>query len=364
MKVVVTGGAGLIGSHVVDLLRARGDEVGILDSLEPVTHPNGKPSWVPAEAKFFYGHVQNAATARQAMRGCDAVIHLAAFGGFAPDAASKMTAANALGTTVVMEAARAVGVRKVVVASSQAVYGHGTVWHGDGFLPAWRDPHRLANAEWGGVSVRLPMSEDDPINLQTLYALSKFYAEHAALMLGAEFGIPTVALRFALTYGPRQSVSNPYTGICSIFATRLLNGLPPLIYEDGMQTRDFTYVEDVARACLLAADDSRADGQVLNVGTGVATTVMDFARLLQGELGGPDPVCSGEYRPGDARHVVCDSSRLRALGWEPEVWVADGVRRYCEWFREEAAGAEVPDVGTAMREAGVVRSIHAKEVRA
>lgn len=365
MKVCVTGGAGLVGSAVVDLLLARGDEVRILDNLEPVTHPDGKPPWVPADAEFIRGYVQNKATVALAVKGCDVVFHQAAFGGFAPDAASKMAASNALGTVTVMEAARKANVRKVVVASSQAVYGYGTVWNGDGYeLWGPRDPDRLANAEWenigwGGVPESHPMVEDDPVDLPTPYALSKFYTERAALMLGAEWGLPVVALRYALTYGPRQSVSNPYTGICSIFATRIVNGLPPVIYEDGRQTRDFTYVGDVAAANLLVADDPRADGGVFNVGTGVGTSVMEFACLLQDALGGgPAPVCSGEYRPGDARHVVCDASKLRELGWEPQTPVGEGVKRYAAWFLADGRATAVPD-GNAMRDAGIVRSVHA-----
>ncbi len=362
-----------MGSHLVDLLLERGWEVRILDNLEPVTHPAGKPPWVPAEAEFVQGWVQTPVTVERAVKGCDVVFHQAAYGGFAPDAASKMTAANALGTVAVMEAARQAGVRKVVVASSQAVYGYGIgVPFPEGSMPtpprfpfAPRDPDRLANADWSQRSFRgrflhpARLREDDPVDLPTPYALSKHYAEKAALMLGAEFGIPTVALRYSLAYGPRQSVSNPYTGICSIFATRLANGLPPVIYEDGQQTRDFTYVTDVAAANLLVAEDDRADGKVFNVGTGVGTTVMDFAKLLQGELGGPAPECSGDYRPGDARHVVCDASRLRGLGWEPQVTVAEGVARYAEWFLSEGAPSNVPDVGNLLRDAGVVRSVHA-----
>lgn len=370
MKACVTGAAGLVGSHLADLLLEHGYEVRILDSLEPVTHPHGKPPWVPADAEFIRGAVQNRATVEHALEGCELVFHQAAFGGFAPDVASKMTASNALGTVTVMEAARQAGVGKVVVASSQAVYGFGQgecELHGRASL--WRAPEALQDASWEALcpwrGCRVPLrplrlTEDDEARAQvTPYALSKLYTEHMALMLGADWNLPVVALRYALTAGPRQSVSNPYTGICSIFATRLANGLPPVIFEDGLQTRDFTYVEDVAEANLLVAEDDRANGQVLNVGTGVGTTVMDFARMLQGVIGGPDPVCSGEFRPSDARHVVCDSTRLQALGWEPLVPVEVGVKHYAEWFLAEGRTGRVPDAVAELRGAGIVRSVHA-----
>ena len=261
MRALVTGGAGLIGSHLVDLLLERGYAVRILDNLDPVTHPAGKPPWVPADAEFVEADVRDAGALWRATVGCDVVFHQAAFGGFAPEP-SKMLDVNATGTARVMEAARRCGVRKVVVASSQAVYGHGEAacpecWGGS----ARRSLEQLAEGRWeplcprcGNVATSLKLREASenrpptPIDVPSAYAVSKYAAERLALNLGDEWGLPVVALRYALTYGSRQSLSNPYTGICSIFATRLLNGLPPWIYEDGQQTRDFTYVSDVAAA--------------------------------------------------------------------------------------------------------------------
>lgn len=354
-----------MGSWLSDALLARGDEVVILDNLDPVTHPNGKPSWVPAEAEFLPGDVRIPHDVKLAVSGCDVVFHQAAFGGFAPEPA-KMTAVNALGTANVLAACRAAGVRKVVVASSQAVYGSGRFDCAEGWTgPGTRTAEQLGRGDW---DVRCPSghvarvrgfgaSEDDPVELPSAYALSKHYAERLALTLGAEWNMPVVALRYSLVFGPRQSVSNPYTGICSIFSTRLLNGLPPVIYEDGLQIRDFTYVADVAAANLLVADDARADGKVFNVGTGVGTSVLDFARMLAAAYGvDVEPELSGEYRPADARHLVTDASRLRALGWAPTVGVDEGVRRYAEWFVEQPRGADRFEAARLeMRQAGIVR---------
>jgi dTDP-L-rhamnose 4-epimerase len=174
-----------------------------------------------------------------------------------------------------------------------------------------------------------------------VYALSKYFEERLTLALGREWSIPAVSLRYALTYGPRQSIFNPYTGICSIFSTRLINGLPPVIYEDGRQTRDFVFVEDVARANVLVMEDDRANGQVFNVGTGKGTTVMEFACLLRDAYDAKvDPVTPGEFRPMDFRHLIADNSKITALGWKPTVPVAEGVRRYADWIMSRPRPAE------------------------
>jgi dTDP-L-rhamnose 4-epimerase len=176
--------------------------------------------------------------------------------------------------------------------------------------------------------------DESRVNPLTPYALSKYMNEIVSLGLGKLYGIPTVALRYSLTYGPRQSLFNPYTGITSIFSTRILSGNPPVIYEDGRQTRDFVFVEDVARANLLAAENQAADFQVFNVGTGVATSVLEFVKLLNETYGKEvQPLLRNEFRPGDFRHLVSDSHRLRCLGWAPEVSLDQGLKRYAQWIR-------------------------------
>lgn len=370
MRALVTGGAGLIGSHLADLLIERGHEVRIIDNLDPLTHPNGRPPWVNPQAEFLLGDILR--RSHEAVHGCDVVFHQAAFGGFAPGC-SKATSVNALGTARLLDACRHAGVSRVVVASSQAVYGHGHYYCGGCddahyFGAGEREPERLEAGRWeplcpfedGAVDPAL-LRESDLTAPPSVYALSKLYTEQLALLWGAQQQVPVVALRYALTYGPRQSVSNPYTGIASMFATRLLAGQPPVVYEDGLQTRDFTYVGDVARANLLVAEEERAEG-VYNVGTGVRTTVLDFAQTLRSALysGSIDGLYTGPieagrlYRPADARHIAVDASRVRALGWEPEVDLHAGVGRYAEWF-VESGGGPVVDAEPELRAAGVVR---------
>jgi dTDP-L-rhamnose 4-epimerase len=305
MKALVTGGAGMIGSHLVDRLVQAGWDVVILDNLEPVTHPNGAPDWLNREARFIEGDVSDQYTVFSAASGCDVIFHQAAYGGFDPGADKQMLLANALGTMNVLHAARAMNVGKVVLASSQAVYGD----------PGWD-----------------PVRELDPLRPTTPYGLSKLYAEQYALQYGAKHDVPVVALRYALTYGPRQSPWNPYTGIASIFSRRILRGEAPYIYEDGGQTRDFVYVSDVVAANLLVANDDQAIG-AYNVGTGVPTTVKRFAELLCAAYESPlVPFISGEKRAGDARDMITNPTRLRALGWSPSVPIEEGIRRFAEWF--------------------------------
>lgn len=351
MKALVTGGAGLIGSHIVDLLLGKGYEVRVFDNLEPTTHLEGKPDWVPDDVEFVQGDMRSIDDVERAVTGSDVIFHQAAYGGFAPEL-TKMTDVNATGTSRIFEVIRTKGldVRKVVTASSQAVYGEGKyVCDVCGpCYPEQRQLEQLERGEWEmrcpscGMQTRgAPIEETAPLKFTGVYALSKHFEEQLTLSLGREWGIPAVALRYSLTYGPRQSIFNPYTGVCSIFSTRLLNGLPPVIYEDGRQMRDFTFAGDVARANVLVMEDDSIDGEVFNVGTGVGTTVMELACLLRDAYGvDVDPATQGEYRPMDFRHLMADNSKLRARGWEPAVPVADGVRLYADWILSKQQPAE------------------------
>lgn len=351
MKALVTGGAGLIGSHIVDLLLREGYEVRILDNLEPCTHVEGKPEWVPAEAEFMQGDVRNIDDIERALKGVEIIFHQAAYGGFAPEL-TKMTDVNACGTARIFEIIRTRGlnIKKIVTASSQAVYGEGS-YSCSSCGPCSPEPRSIAQLDRGEWELKCPTCgapvggaptpEEAPLKFTSLYALTKYFEERLTLALGREWGIPAVALRYSLTYGPRQSLFNPYTGICSIFSTRLLNGLPPLIYEDGKQTRDFVFVGDVARANLLALNRDEANYRVFNVGTGQATPVMEFASMLRDAYGVKvDPKTQGEYRPMDCRHLVANNSKIRSLGWQPTVTVREGVQRYAEWILSKPRPAE------------------------
>lgn len=342
-KVLVTGGAGLIGSHIVDELLHRGYEVRVLDNLEPCIHLEGRPSWTTSDVDFHHGDVRSHDDVEKALAGVEVVFHQAVYGGFAPELV-KMADVNMTGTARIFEIIRTRGlnIRKIVTASSQAVYSEGRyecAEHGF-FLGSGRPVAQMQAGDWevkcpqcGGAGQSRPISEEVPVKVGNIYALSKHFEERLTLGLGREWGIPAVALRYGLTYGPRQSIFNPYSGICSIFSTRLLNGKAPVIYEDGCQTRDFTFVGDVARANVAVLENPAADYEVFNVGTGLGTPVLEFARHLARaydvEIA---PETPGEYRPIDIRHLVLDNARLRALGWSPTVPVEEGVRRYAEWI--------------------------------
>ncbi len=342
-RALVTGGAGLIGSHLVDLLLREGWQVRILDALEPQTHRHGKPSWIPVAAQFVSGDIRERAVVSEALRDIDVVFHQAAYGGYMPDI-SKYVHVNSFGTAQLLEIIRDenLPVRKVIVASSQAVYSEGAAQcptHGLVF-PTVRPLAQLRTGDW---TVHCPLCaarttptatpEHAPIGGETVYALTKVDQEKLVLMWGQQTGIPTVALRYSCTYGPRQSIFNPYTGVIAIFCTRLLNEQPPVLYEDGQQTRDMCYVEDIARANLLAAMTDALDGQPVNVGSGQATTVRAMAEMIADALGKPImPVVNGEFRPGEMRYLTSDISRACSVGYEPQVGLPTGIARYLDWI--------------------------------
>ena len=348
---LVTGGAGLIGSHIVDLALAEGWQVRILDNLQKQTHRDGKPSWIPAEAEFIQGDVRNRRTWERALDGIDVVFHEAAYGGYMPEIA-KFIDSNGVGTALMLETIRDrhLPVRKVVVASSQAVYNEGAYScpeHGR-FYGTTRPIARLEQGDWdvhcptcGRPAIPAPTDEEAPTGGENVYAISKMIQERLVISWGRATGIPAVALRYSCTYGPRQSLFNPYTGVIAIFCTRLVNDLPPVVYEDGRQSRDLVYVEDVARANLLVAANPAANGQVFNVGTGQAAAIGDLATLLAERLGKPiAPLLPGEFRPGEMRALISDASRIGALGFAPRVSLGEGIDRYLAWVRAQGPIAE------------------------
>jgi len=348
---LVTGGAGLIGSHIADQALAAGWDVRILDNLQPRTHRTGLPAWVPPAAEFVRGDVRHRRVWERALDGVDVVFHEAAWGGYMPQIA-KFIETNGVGTALMLETIRdrRLPVRKVVVASSQAVYNEGAYDcpdHGR-FYGTPRPIARLARGEYdvvcpicGAASAPAPIDEEAPIGGANVYAISKLVQERLTLSWGEATGIPAVALRYSCTYGPRQSLTNPYTGVIAIFCTRLVNGRPPVVYEDGRQSRDLIFVEDVAAANLLVATDPRADGRVFNVGTGQAVAIADLANLLACRLGvAIEPLLPGEYRPGEMRALISDNGRIGALGFAPKTALAVGIDRYLDWVREQGEIAD------------------------
>jgi dTDP-L-rhamnose 4-epimerase len=370
---LVTGGAGLIGSHIVDLLIEEGWRVRIFDNLEPNTHRNGRPPWVNKAAEFVEGDMRDRAHIAAALEGVEVVFHQAAYGGYMPEI-SKYVGVNSFGTAQMLEVIRDenLPVRKIVVASSQAVYseGAGVCREGHGLVfPAVRPVEQLRAGDFSvhcpycdRRTTPAPTPEGAPIGGETVYAITKVDQERLVLTWGRQTGVPTVALRYSCTYGPRQSIFNPYTGVIAIFCTRLLNGQPPVLYEDGEQTRDFSFVEDIARANLLAATTDKLDGLAVNVGSGEATGIREIARLIADALNVPiQPVAQGEFRPGEMRHLISDTTLIRAAGYEPRVSLAEGIGRYIEWIgrqmdvRDYFAAAE-----TLLRAKGVVHRVGAK----
>lgn len=370
-RALVTGGAGLIGSHVADLLLGEGWSVRILDNLEPNTHRKGRPAWLPAAAEFIEADIRDRAATRAALARVDVVFHQAAYGGYMPEI-SKYVHVNSLGTAQMLEIIREenLPIKKIVVASSQAVYSEGAARcpsHGLVFPPI-RTVAQLSAGDFtvhcphcDGATTQAPTPEHAPVGGETVYAITKVDQERLVLTWGRQTGTPTVALRYSCTYGPRQSIFNPYTGVIAIFCTRLLNGLPPILYEDGAQTRDFSFVEDIARANLLAATTDKLDGLPVNVGSGRAVTIREIAEHISDALGiRVAPVARGEFRPGEMRHLTSDTTRIAAAGYQPQVDLAAGIGRYLDWVRAQSDVRDYfSEAENILRDRGIVQRVTA-----
>jgi dTDP-L-rhamnose 4-epimerase len=353
MRALVTGGAGFIGSHLVDALLADGYEVTVFDSLVPQVHgdTHTPPSHLNRNAEVIVGDIRDFDALTRVVRRADVILHQAAAVGPGQSmyAVGHFVSVNSGGTAALCEilAQRQHHVSKVLVASSMTIYGEGRYeCPVDGPLsPPPRPEAQLQARHWGvfcatcGTELRpLPTDEDKPLRPTSVYATTKRDQEELVLNVCGAYDIPAVALRYFSVYGPRQALSNPYTGVAAIFASRILNGEPPLIFEDGLQTRDFVHVSDVVQANLLALRSSAADGEVLNVGTGRSTTMVQLAELLRGHLGRPEvePEIVGRFRQGDIRHCSADISRIRErLGYEPKVALEDGMADLTAWARDE-----------------------------
>src|SRR5256714_6932537 len=346
-RALVSGGAGLIGSHVADLLAREGWRVRILDNLEPNTHKRGKPAWINRDAEFVQGDLRDRGTIENALRDINVIFHQAAYGGYMPEMA-KYVHVNSLGTAQMLELIREknLPIKKVIVASSQAVYNEGAgecPKHGLVF-PRVRAVEQLQRGDWSvrcpicnEPTTSVPTPEEAPVGGETVYGLTKVDQEKLVLLWGKQVGIPAVALRYSCTYGPRQSIYNPYTGVIAIFCTRLLNNLSPVLYEDGEQTRDFSFVEDIARANLLAAPTDALDGSAVNVGSAEGTPIREVAetlsRLLKIDI---EPEARSEFRPGEMRHLTSDTTKIRAAGYKPQVGLEEGIQRYIDWIKTQS----------------------------
>jgi dTDP-L-rhamnose 4-epimerase len=350
--VLVTGGAGFIGSYIVEMLLDRGYPVRVYDKLVEQVHSDGMPKYVPKEAEFIRGDMRDVDTLRRALGGVGMIVHGAAEVGVGQSMYEivRYVDANTGGTAVLLEllANEPHHVEKMVVASSMSIYGEGaySCEHNGEVYPQLRPDEQLARHEWEvrcpkcECSVEpIPTSEEKPLFPTSIYAISKMDQELMCLAIGQAYIIPVIALRYFNVYGPRQSLSNPYTGVAAIFSSRLLNGRAPVVFEDGSQARDFVHVTDIARANILALESDRANGQVLNIGTGRPMTILEVARILAERLGVDcEPDIVGEYRAGDIRHCYADVSKARELlGFEAEIRFEDGMGELVTWVREQKA---------------------------
>ncbi len=375
MKVLITGGAGFIGSHTADALLAAGHEVRILDNLQKTVHPHGKPAYLPKEAAFMEGDVRDRAAWEKALVGVDAVYHLAAYQDYLTDF-STFFHVNCVSTALLYEVLVAQGkarrVRKVVVAASQAVMGEGRYrcpvcfpQTGRYEYPRIRTEERLAAGLWEhpcpvcGRDMQWQPSDESVIAPCNQYALSKHSQEAIAIELGRRYGIPSVAMRYAIVQGPRQSFFNAYSGAMRIFALSLWTDRQPIIFEDGRQVRDFVNIRDVVAANLLVLTHPEADYQVFNVGGGTAWTVSAFYERMQQLVDKFIPAkVSSCYRFGDTRHIFSDTAKLTALGWRPTCGVADSIQSYWEYLDRAERKADILAFAEAhMKSLQVIREI-------
>lgn len=367
-RVLITGGAGFIGSHLADELLRNGYRVRALDNLSPQVHGHhlARPPYLDEHVELKVGDVRDPDAVRRALEGVDIVYHFASMVGVGQSMyqIERYTDVNSRGTATLLEALVEKPVQKLVVASSMSVYGEGACCGPEGQIieTAERTREQLTRADWeprgldGAALTPIATPEKKRPTLASVYALSKYDQERLCLMIGGAYNIPTVALRFFNVYGPRQALSNPYTGVLAIFASRLLNGNRPAIFEDGEQKRDFVSVYDVARACRLAAESGAASGLAINVGSGNAYTVREIASRIATVLGKRflAPEITGKYRVGDIRHCFADISLARTvLGYEPRISFDDGLSELAEWLAGESAEDRVAEASDELASRGL-----------
>jgi dTDP-L-rhamnose 4-epimerase len=350
-RVLITGGAGFIGSHLARHLLREGHEVRALDRLDPQVHPGReRPAYLDDDVELIEGDVRDPAAVANALEGIDAVVHLAARVGVGQSMyeIADYCSVNTIGTAVLLEALMEKPVRRLLVASSMSIYGEGLYLrvNGETAETAERNREQLERGEWEPLSANgnplkpLPTPESKRPSLASIYALNKYDQERMCLLFGSSYEVPTTALRLFNVYGPDQALSNPYTGVLAIFGGRLLNGRSPLIFEDGEQRRDFVSVHDVVRACALALERDAAAGHAVNVGSGESVTVREIAERLARVTGRADVEAkvTGKYRTGDIRHCFADISLAREiLGYEPRVGLDDGMAELAAWLQGQTA---------------------------
>lgn len=352
-QILITGGAGFVGSHLADGLLRAGHEVRILDDLIPQVHSAGRPAYLSPDVELIAGDIRDPNRLKEVLAGVDVVYHFAANVGVGQSMyeISRYMSVNTQGTAELLQAIldSRISLEKMVVASSMSIYGEGRYacsQCGKSAAPPVRSIANLKAGIWDlfcdacqGVLKPCPTDEAKPSEINSVYALSKRDQEEMCLIYGRTYGLPVTALRFFNIYGTRQSLSNPYTGVAAIFASRMLNKQAPLVFEDGEQMRDFVSIHDIVRANMLAMERPESNGEVINVGCGKPISIREVAQILARSLGcDAEPVITRKYRAGDIRHCYADLSKARALlGYEPQVTHEEGFRELAEWLREQQA---------------------------
>lgn len=365
--ILITGGAGFIGSHLADLMLNLGYRVRALDNLSLQVHgtDHKRPEYLNPEVELLVGDVRDPQVMRHALKGIDTVYHFAAVVGVGQSMyeITNYTSTNNLGTAVLLEALIDQPVEQLIVASSMSIYGEGLYKTPSGNLCTGnRQLDQLKAGDWEvrntaqEVLLPIPTPETKQPTLASVYALSKFDQEQMCLIFGKTYGINSVGLRFFNTYGTRQALSNPYTGVLAIFASRLLNNNPPLIFEDGYQKRDFVSIHDVVQACRLAMEIPEAAGKVFNVASDRQYTVLEAAQLMAKVLGKEhiQPLITEKYRVGDVRHCFADITQARAtLGYKPCVTLEDGLVELATWLEGQVAFDRVVEASAELAARGL-----------
>lgn len=364
--ILITGGAGFIGSHLADELIEKGYRVRVLDNLSEQVHGNSgeRPSYLNPQVELQVGDVRDPEAVKKALKGVHSVFHLAAMVGVGQSMYQirDYTDVNNLGTATLLEALIDRPVEKLIVASSMSIYGEGLYIDDSGNrkTECERNISDLKDQRWemyedGKTLTPVPTPEDKKPNLSSVYALSKYDQERLCLMTGKAYNIPTTALRFFNVYGTRQALSNPYTGVLAIFASRLLNDNPPMIFEDGKQKRDFIHVNDVARACRLAMETPAANGEVLNIGSGNQYSITYIANKLASVMNKDiPPEITGKYRVGDIRHCFADTAKTeKVLNFKPETDFEDGLFELAEWLKNQIATDNVSKASNELSSRGL-----------
>ena len=367
MKILVTGGMGFLGSHLVDALVKQNHEVVSFDNLEYQVHQGKKPKYLNKGARYIVGDVRNKNKLKDVIKDSETIFHQAAMVGVGQSMyeISKYIHSNSYGTANLLDVLvnEKNKVKKLIVASSMSIYGEGAYECKEcgKFYPSYRKDRDIAKRNWGMYCPKcekearpIPTDEDKPLFPTSVYAYSKKDQEDLALLVGKTYNIPTVALRYFNIYGPRQSLSNPYTGVCAIFSSMIKNDHAPIIYEDGLQSRDFISVKDIVAANIFVMNNPKADFQAFNVGNGVPASILDIAKLLiklyKKDL---EPKIADSYRKGDIRHCYAGTAKLNKLGFRVKVSFEKGMKELIEWARDVEAKDKVRSADQLLIKKGI-----------